>query len=97
MCFWEDDGVQLLDPANPGGANKPSLMECQENFRRVGACEERFVGSVRPPESEELLDPEWRPARSSDLQRSRGPRDLSPEEYKRVETWYYWKREVTTM
>lgn len=95
VCFWEDDGVQLLDPAYRGGANKPSLMECQENFRRVGACEERFAGDVRPPEAEEMRDPEWRPVRESDLQMSRVPRDLSPEEYRRVETWYYWKREST--
>lgn len=95
VCFWEDDGVQLLDPAYPGGANKPSLTECQENFRRVGACEERFVGNVRPPEAQEIRDPEWRPARETDLKRSRVPRDLSPEEYKCVETWYYWKREAT--
>lgn len=43
VCFWEDDGVQPLDPAYPGGANEPSLMKCQENFRRIGACEERFL------------------------------------------------------
>lgn len=95
VCFWEDDGVQLLDPAYPGGANKPSLMVCQENFRRVGACEERFVGDVRPPEVAEIRDPEWRPAREADLQGARVPRDLSPEEYKRIETWYYWKRSAT--
>jgi hypothetical protein len=95
VCFWEDDGVQLLDPAYAGGANKLSLVECQENFRRVGACEERFVDDVRPPQAEESPDPEWRPARESDLQRPRTPRDLSPEEYKRVKTWYYWKREAT--
>lgn len=87
--------MQLLDPAYPGGANKPSLMECQENFRRVGACEERFIGDVRSPVAEEAQDPEWRPARESDLRWSRTPRDLSREEYKRVETWYYWKRTAT--
>jgi hypothetical protein len=95
VCFWEDDGAQRLDPACPGGANKPSLMECQENFRRTGACEERFVGVVRPPKPEETRDPEWRPARASDLQEARVPRELSPEESKRVGTWCYWKREAT--
>lgn len=95
VCFWEDDGVQLLDPAYRGGANGPSLMECQANFGRVGACEERFLGKVRLPDAAERHDPEWRPAQELDLRWSRAPRDLSPEEYKRVEAWYYWKRRTT--
>jgi hypothetical protein len=85
----------LLNPAYAGGANKPSLMECQANFMRVGASEERFIGHVRPPDDAEVRDPEWRPAQESDLRRSRAPRDLSPEEYERVETWYYWKQRAT--
>jgi hypothetical protein len=92
VCFWEDDGVQLLDPAFAGGANAPSLMECQANYARVGACEERFVDNVRPATADETRDPEWRPAHASNLSVARTPRDLSPEEYKRIETWYYWKR-----
>ncbi len=95
VCFWEDDGVQLLDPAYQGGANRPSLMECQANYERLGASEERFVGDVRPPQADEIRDPEWRPAQESDLRWSRAPRDLSEEEYKRLETWYYWKRRST--
>ena len=89
VCFWEDDGVQLLDPAYQRGANGPSLMECQANYLCVGACEERFLADVRPPEAEERPDAEWRPAQESDLSLSCLPRDLSPEEYKNVETWYY--------
>jgi len=87
--------VQLLDPAYRGGANKPSLMECQANFGRIGACEERFLGDIRPPEEAETGNPEWRPAEESNLQWSRVPRDLSSEEYKRAEIWYYWKRTAT--
>ena len=60
VCFWEDDGVQLLDPASRGGANGPSLMECQANYVRVGACENRFLGDVRPPEAVETREPDWR-------------------------------------
>jgi hypothetical protein len=95
VCFWEDDGVQLLNPAYQGGANRPSLMECQVNYRSFGACEERFRGNVRPPDAGETRDPEWRPAQESDLRSSRSPPDLSEEEYGRVETWYYWKRTAT--
>jgi hypothetical protein len=92
VCFWEDDGLQLLNPAYRGGANGPSLMECQTNYLRLGACEERFLNAVRPPEANELRDPEWRPATESDLRRARTPGELSAEEYRRAETWYYWKR-----
>lgn len=93
VCFWEDDPVQLLDPSFQGGANRPSLMECQANYQRIGASEERFVGSVRAPTVAETRDPEWRPAQKSDLRWSRAPRDLSAAEYTRIENWYYWRRE----
>jgi len=95
VCFWEDDGVQILDPAYAGGANGSSLMECQANFQRQGASQDRFVGEVRPPADGESRDPEWRPALEADLRWARAPRDLSDEEYKRVDTWYYWKRKAT--
>ena len=95
VCFWGDDPVQLLDPAYRGGANGPSLMECQANYLRLGACEERFLENVHPPDAAEARDPEWRLAQNSDLRWSRLPRDLTPEEYKRVESWYYWKRKAT--
>ncbi|KAA3612820.1 MAG: hypothetical protein DWQ01_03720 [Planctomycetota bacterium] len=95
VCFWEDDSIQLLDPAYRGGANTPSLMECQANFQRIGACEPSFLKNVRPPKEEEPRDPEWRPARESDLEWARLPRDLSRKEYRRVDSWYYWRRRQT--
>lgn len=94
VCFWEDDGLQLLDPAFGGGANAPSLLECQANYRCFGACEARFRELVRPPTVEEAKDPEWRPAQDSDLRWSRLPKELAGEEHDRLETWYYWKRHV---
>lgn len=92
VCLWEDDPVQLLDPGFRGGANKPSLMECQANYLHICASEERFLGNVCAPTVTETRDPDWRPAHASDLRRSRTPRDLSVAESKRVETWYYWKQ-----
>jgi hypothetical protein len=95
VCFWEDDVVQLLDPAYQGGANVLSLMDCQVNYQQFGACEDRFVKNVRPPEKDEPCDPEWRLALESDLHWARTPRDLTDDEYRRIETWYYWKRKTT--
>lgn len=91
VCFWEDDAIQLLDPSYGGGANQLSLVECQANFQRFGACEERFIQNVRPPTRDEEHDPEWRPVREGDLMRARRPIDLSEEEAKRLDVWYYWK------
>lgn len=61
VCFWEDDAIQLRWPDYAGGANKPSLIESQANFRQHGAMEPRFVDNVRPPADDEPLDPGWRP------------------------------------
>lgn len=92
VCYWEDDHVQLLDPSYRGGANGPSLIECQANYARVGASEECFLGSVRPPQSSEICDPEWRPARQSDVGRIQ-VRDLATTHELPLEIWYYWKND----
>ncbi|MBX9584846.1 MAG: hypothetical protein K2X87_31465 [Gemmataceae bacterium] len=51
VCFWEDDGQDDHDAGvvrgGPNGAI--SLTQARENFRRLGACEERHIGNVRPP------------------------------------------------
>lgn len=60
VCFWEDDAVQLRWPTYAGGANKPSLIESQQNFVRMGAVEERFIKSVRRPSLVEAPDEGWR-------------------------------------
>jgi Cysteine-rich CPCC len=91
VCFWEDDGVQLLDPAC-AGADDPSLLECQATYQRIGACEERFRRLVRAPRRDEVRDPEWRPAREADLRRVRRPSQRSEPAPSRVENWYYWQR-----
>ena len=54
VCYWEDDPVQENDPSLSGGANECSLLEGRENFRKYGACEERFARSVRAPLPEEM-------------------------------------------
>lgn len=55
VCFWEDDGQGDHNPdAVKGGPNGSlSLSGARENYRRFGACEERFVGNVRPPRGDE--------------------------------------------
>ena len=60
VCFWEDDPIQLLDPGYRGGANESSLTECQANYRRAGASDERMLAHVRRPTLDEEADSEWR-------------------------------------
>jgi hypothetical protein len=36
ICGWEDDNVQLHDPAYRGGANQLSLNESRERFETTG-------------------------------------------------------------
>lgn len=56
VCFWEDDGQNDSNAdAVVGGPNYAlSLRAAQENFKRWGAVEERFIPHVRPPLSDEL-------------------------------------------
>lgn len=49
VCFWEDDRVQESDPKLAGGANRVSLNEARENFKKFGACEKSMVLKVRKP------------------------------------------------
>ena len=41
VCNWEDDSVQFRDPDYVGGANRVSLREARENYRRHGTSERR--------------------------------------------------------
>lgn len=53
VCYWEDDGTQLADPAYDGGANGVSLRRAQENFARFGASDAAVAELVRAPTEDE--------------------------------------------
>ncbi|MBR7827436.1 hypothetical protein KDK95_14050 [Actinospica sp. MGRD01-02] len=59
VCIWEDDLVQLRWPSYTGGANKPSLIDAQQNFKSFGASEQRRAARARPATAAEPLDPDW--------------------------------------
>jgi hypothetical protein len=40
-CGWEDDPVQESNPNLAGGANRTSLSEAREHFKRFGWSEEK--------------------------------------------------------
>eukprot|EP01132_Coremiostelium_polycephalum_P006050 gene6050-7535_t len=60
VCFWEDDQLQYQDPKMTGGANPLSLVECQKNFIKFGACDEKMIPNVKKPDTE-VKDPNWKP------------------------------------
>jgi Cysteine-rich CPCC len=88
ICFWEDDLMQLRWPQLGSGANLVSLLEAQQNFAKLGAIEERFVGDVRPPNTNEPLEPGWRPIHGGDP--FEGPDDSAPWPDDRT-LLYYWR------
>jgi hypothetical protein len=49
VCFYEVDDI-----LTGGGANKFSLEECKENYKKFGAVEERLVQYVRKPYLNEI-------------------------------------------
>lgn len=56
VCFWEDDGQDDHDADEVrGGPNYHlSLTQARRNYAAYGACDERSVRHVRPPEPGEL-------------------------------------------
>ena len=56
VCFWEDDGQGDADAdvvrGEPNGML--SLVAARDNYRRIGACERRFLPNVRLPFESEI-------------------------------------------
>ena len=71
VCFWEDDGQDAVDADEVrGGPNgRLSLAVARYNYRRFGACDERFVGRTRTPLASELPPGNGEAARSEPLTR----------------------------
>ncbi|MBL7259945.1 hypothetical protein JKJ07_37050 [Actinoplanes sp. LDG1-01] len=90
ICFWEDDVTQLRWPNLPSGANRVSLIEAQQNFRSLGACDEHGSQFVRAPEDSEAVIPGWRPI---DPRRDRfEPTSLQLRPWPENRTVLYWWR-----
>jgi hypothetical protein len=64
VCFWQDDFVDNHD-TEVFGPNSVPLSVARANFERFGACEERWVGQVRPPRPDEGPAEPWTEARTS--------------------------------
>ena len=54
VCYWEDDPFQSKDPNLEGFANRVSLNQAKENYKKFGAVEERLIEFVRSPKGDEF-------------------------------------------
>ena len=56
VCFWQDDGQDDHDADEVrGGPNRRlSLSDARENYKRIGASDERRRAFVRAPLPEEI-------------------------------------------
>jgi len=52
--YWEDDDIQRDSPNYKGGANDVSLNQARKNYKMIGAISKEHLGSVRPPQDEEI-------------------------------------------
>src|SRR6266571_6013405 len=93
ICSWEDDLSQLRFVTMPGGANRPSLVEAQQNFATFGACEERLIPNTRRPGPTDRRDHGWRPV---DLNQDRPEAPVPGVDYGTTyptdpASLYYWR------
>jgi hypothetical protein len=61
ICRWEDDLTQLRWPTMSGGANRPSLVDAQNNYRALGVSDPSRAAYARAPHSNESTEAGWRP------------------------------------
>lgn len=66
LCGWEDDHVQLANPAMGGGANKKSLFESQLVALQRFPVGVSVVGTT-------LRAPGWRPLRPEEIEPAQSP------------------------
>ncbi len=49
VCFLENDQMQNENHDHKGGANRISLNEARENYKKYGACDKESLPFVRKP------------------------------------------------
>ena len=73
VCGWEDDQLQLANPASGGGANSESLVEAQADALAQYPVDVVVAAGVR-------RDPRWRPL--NEAERNRAVRERAEEHWK---------------
>lgn len=59
ICFWED--VPATDLIMRITSNRVTLLQAQQNFLAIGACEAEFRTLTRPPTAMDKRLPDWQP------------------------------------
>jgi len=76
FCGWEDDQLQLANPASGGGANSESLIEAQARALGEYPVDVIVAESVR-------RDPRWRPL--NEIEKARADQKIAPKSTGRIE------------
>ncbi len=94
VCSWQDDVSQLRFPLTVGGANRPSLVEAQGNYRAFGCCDRSVLQRRRASMRGEPVDEGWRPLDpAADDPEMPTPGVDSGETYPADRTvLYYWRK-----
>jgi hypothetical protein len=87
VCGWEDDHVQLANPAMDGGANRESLIQVQQRTLATYPLAVQVQAGYK-------RDSGWRPISETDV-RSMPPPPRDGKSYfdaaTSVESQYYWR------
>ena len=78
----------------PGGANRVSLVEAQQNYVNYGSSERRNRGQTRRPLAGEPRDEQWRPVdirRDNIEEPERGQNYGESYPYEDTTVLYYWR------
>lgn len=54
VCFWENDLFIENDSEKSDENHGLSLHDARENFKKIGACDERILSHVRKPHDSEI-------------------------------------------
>ena len=54
VCYWQYDEISQRNPEIGIGPNKVSLNQAKENYKKMGAVEEKFIPFVRKPNEDEI-------------------------------------------
>ena len=96
ICGWEDDVVQLRFVKLAGGANKISLIEAQDNFRKNGIAKPHssFISLLRQPIADDEKDTKWRIFDPSidDIEVAEPRKEYGNTYPSRIEELYYWRK-----
>ena len=85
LCGWEDDPVQMANPALRGGANGGSLIEYQREALEVYPTEMQVYDSYE-------RDPKWWPLNEAEIELAESEKHKNKAAYEYADAYWVTKR-----